>query len=664
MSSMRFSPSFLDEIRARIPISDVIGRRVTWDRRKTQPSRGDYWACCPFHGEKSPSFHCEDSKGRYHCFGCGVSGDHFRFLTELEGLSFPEAVERLAGEAGVPMPARDAEAEKREEGRGGLIAAMKLASDFFRQTLQESEGAKARAYLRDRGMNPVTQKLFGVGYAPEGRNRLKEFLAGKGVAREEIEAAGLVVSGEGIAVSYDRFRDRVMFRILDAREQPIAFGGRAMSSDVAAKYLNSPETDIFHKGNVLYNFAQARRASKAAGTLVVAEGYMDVIALHQAGFEHAVAPLGTALTERQLELLWRTVAEPILCFDGDAAGIKAANRAAQIAIPFLKPGRSLRFALLPEGKDPDDLLRAEGPDAMRAVLTRARPLADLLWMRETAGGTYDTPERRADLEHRLKGLVRTIEDESVRRHYLRDMDDRLRAFFGPAPSTGGYGRGGGAGGEWRGRGRGGGDRIGGGGGRGGAGGPGGMGGRRSPVSDRLSRSSLLRPQGMQAASLREVSIVVGFINHPLLLREAFDYLADVELPPGDLERLRSAVIDVYADELHHSRDELLAAIERQGLLPIFEGFETQLRTVRLWSFLGEAALEDAREAVRQALHLHHKFRSLHRELKAAEQALAVDGDELAYAQVVEINREINNLAGTEALIDGFGVLSGRPAKGI
>ncbi|WP_427023674.1 DNA primase [Aureimonas ureilytica] len=664
MSSMRFSPSFLDEIRARIPISDVIGRRVTWDRRKTQPSRGDYWACCPFHGEKSPSFHCEDSKGRYHCFGCGVSGDHFRFLTELEGLSFPEAVERLAGEAGVPMPARDAEAEKREEGRGGLIAAMKLASDFFRQTLQESEGAKARAYLRDRGMNPVTQKLFGVGYAPEGRNRLKEFLAGKGVAREEIEAAGLVVSGEGIAVSYDRFRDRVMFPILDAREQPIAFGGRAMSSDVAAKYLNSPETDIFHKGNVLYNFAQARRASKAAGTLVVAEGYMDVIALHQAGFEHAVAPLGTALTERQLELLWRTVAEPILCFDGDAAGIKAANRAAQIAIPFLKPGRSLRFALLPEGKDPDDLLRAEGPDAMRAVLTRARPLADLLWMRETAGGTYDTPERRADLEHRLKGLVRTIEDESVRRHYLRDMDDRLRAFFGPAPSTGGYGRGGGAGGEWRGRGRGGGDRNGGGGGRGGAGGPGGMGGRRSAVSDRLSRSSLLRPQGMQAASLREVSIVVGFINHPLLLREAFDYLADVELPPGDLERLRSAVIDVYADELHHSRDELLAAIERQGLLPVFEGFETQLRTVRLWSFLGEAALEDAREAVRQALHLHHKFRSLHRELKAAEQALAVDGDELAYAQVVEINREINNLAGTEALIDGFGVLSGRPAKGI
>ncbi len=667
ISPMRFSPSFLDEIRARIPISDVVGRRVTWDRRKTQPSRGDYWACCPFHGEKSPSFHCEDSKGRYHCFGCGVSGDHFRFLTELEGLSFPEAVERLAGEAGVPMPARDAEAEKREEGRGGLIAAMKLASDFFRQTLQESEGAKARAYLRDRGMNPVTQKLFGVGYAPEGRNRLKEFLAGKGVARDEIEAAGLVVSGEGIAVSYDRFRDRIMFPILDAREQPIAFGGRAMSSDVSAKYLNSPETDIFHKGNVLYNFAQARRASKAAGTLVVAEGYMDVIALHQAGFDHAVAPLGTALTERQLELLWRTVAEPILCFDGDAAGVKAANRAAQIALPLLKPGRSLRFALLPEGKDPDDLLKADGADAMRAVLGRARPLADLLWMRETASGTFDTPERRAELEQRLKGLVRGIEDESVRRHYLSDMDGRLRSFFGP-PAGNGYNRGGG---DWQGR-KGGQDRggrsgMGGGGGnngRSGMGGSGGLGGRRSAVSERLSRSTMLRPPGGQGASLREISIVIGFINHPLLLREAFDYLADLELPPGDLEQLRSAVIDVYADELYHSREELLAAIERQGLLPVFDAFEMQLRLVRLWSVLSNAALEDAREAVRQALHLHHKFRSLHRELKAAEQTLAVDGDELAYAQVVEIKREINNLAGTEALIDGFGVLSGRPAKGI
>ncbi|WP_182085518.1 DNA primase [Aureimonas sp. ME7] len=649
---MRFPPQFLDDIRDRIPISDVIGRRVTWDRRKTQSAKGDWWACCPFHGEKSPSFHCEDAKGRYHCFGCGVSGDHFRFLTELEGMSFPEAVERLAGEAGLPMPARDREEEKREETRATLLDALRLSAEFFRQTLQEADGAKARAYLRDRGINPIVQKTFGLGFAPDSRNRLKEFLAGRGVGRAEIEGAGLVVHGEGIAVSYDRFRDRVMFPILDVRERPIAFGGRAMAAGVPAKYLNSPETEVFHKGQVLFNLASARRAAKATGTLVVAEGYMDVIALHQAGFEHAVAPLGTALTERQLDLLWRTVPEPILCFDGDAAGLKAANRAAELALPLIRPGRSLRFALLPEGKDPDDLVRDTGADAMKGVLERARPLADLLWMRETAAGNFDTPERRAELEQRLKGLMRQIGDENVRRHYLQDIDERLSAYFGPAPS---FSKGGNRD-NWR-RGD---NRQGGGGRRSGAPGA----GRRSPVSDRLARTSLMGGVDTKAAPMREMSILVGFVNHPLLLREAFDYFADLELTSPELERLRSAVIDVHADGHQHTREDILAELDRRMLLPFFQGCEMKLQGVRLWSFLSPAALEDAREAVRQALHLQHRHLSLHRELRAAEAALGTDGDELAHAQLVEIHREINNLAGTEALIDGFGLLSGRPAKGI
>ncbi|RYE73387.1 MAG: DNA primase, partial [Hyphomicrobiales bacterium] len=317
---MRFSPSFLDDIRDRVPISDVIGRRVTWDRKKSQPGKGDFWACCPFHSEKSPSFHCEDQKGRYHCFGCGVSGDHFRFLVEAEGMSFPEAVERMAGEAGLALPERDAAAEKRDEQRSTILDALKLSAEFFAGVLQEADGAKARAYLRDRGLNPATQKMFGLGYAPDSRNRLKEFLSGRGVGKAEVEASGMVVHGEGIAVSYDRFRDRVMFPISDAQERIIAFGGRALSSEISAKYLNSPETDVFHKGATLFNIARARRAAKAAGTLVVVEGYMDTIALHQAGFENVVAPLGTALTDRQLELLWRNAAEPILCFDGDNAG--------------------------------------------------------------------------------------------------------------------------------------------------------------------------------------------------------------------------------------------------------------------------------------------------------------------------------------------------------
>jgi DNA primase len=649
---MRFSPSFLDDIRDRVPISDVIGRRVTWDRKKSQTAKGDFWACCPFHGEKSPSFHCEDQKGRYHCFGCGVSGDHFRFLVEAEGLSFPEAVERLAAEAGLALPARDADAERRDEQRSTILDALKFSAEFFSDLLQEADGAKARAYLRDRGLNPVTQKTFGLGYGPDSRNRLKEYLARKGVGKAEIEASGMVVHGEGIAVSYDRFRDRVMFPIQDAQERIIAFGGRALSPDVSAKYLNSPETDVFHKGATLFNLARARRAAKAAGTLVVVEGYMDTIALHQAGFGHVVAPLGTALTDRQLELLWRNADEPILCFDGDAAGLKAANRAADLALPLLKPGRSLRFALLPDGKDPDDLVRDSGAEAFREVLAAARPLADLLWMRETAGGQFDTPERRADLEHRLKGMTRQIGDENVRRHYLQDVDGRLKSFFGagtaqPRRGDGGrpaYGnrRDGEAGAK--------------------RGGKPGAGPQRSVVSDRLARSSLMKRASLQESSLREVAIVIGFINHPLLFHEAFDYFAELELPQGGLSQLRSAVLDIYAEHHPASRDELLQHLAPDGARSVYEGFQQRLRELRLWTFLEDAAPEDAREAVRQALHLHHRFRSLNRELRSAEEVLGQQPSETAYAHVVEVKREIEALAGTEALIDGFGILSGRGAK--
>jgi DNA primase len=321
---MRFGNSFLDEIRDRVPISTIVGRKVTFDRKKSNQGRGDFWGCCPFHGEKSPSFHCEDRKGRYHCFGCGVSGDHFKFLTEQEGLSFPEAVELVAGLAGVPMPARDPEMEKREKEQASLFDVMELAVKYFEEQLQAGQGAKARGYLRERGLSAATQQQFRLGYASDSRNALKEYLAGKGIAKDQIEACGLVVFGDDIAVSYDRFRDRIMFPIPDAKGRTIAFGGRAMSKDAPAKYLNSPETELFHKGNILYNFAKARKPAQDKGTVIAVEGYMDVIALAQAGFAHAVAPLGTALTERQAELLWKMASEPVLCFDGDQAGTKAA----------------------------------------------------------------------------------------------------------------------------------------------------------------------------------------------------------------------------------------------------------------------------------------------------------------------------------------------------
>ncbi|HLF20957.1 MAG TPA: DNA primase, partial [Aestuariivirga sp.] len=302
---MRFPPSFLDDIRSRVPISSVVGRKVAWDRRKTNPGKGDYWACCPFHGEKTPSFHVDDRKGRYHCFGCKASGDIFTFLVEKEGASFPEAVERLAMEAGLPLPQLSEADVEREEIRASLYDVMEIAAKFFEAELQSARGAKARGYLSDRQLSPPIQKEFRLGFAPDGRSALRSHLAEKNVTLEQMVEAGLVIAGEDIPVAYDRFRDRVMFPIRDPRGKVIAFGGRALNRDAPAKYLNSPETPLFHKGQILYNLDKARGPAHEAGTIIAVEGYVDVIAMHRAGLAFAVAPLGTALTAEQLTLLWR-----------------------------------------------------------------------------------------------------------------------------------------------------------------------------------------------------------------------------------------------------------------------------------------------------------------------------------------------------------------------
>ncbi|PHP64880.1 DNA primase [Zhengella mangrovi] len=635
---MRFPQSFLDEIRDRVPISAVVGSRVSFDRKKSNPGKGDYWACCPFHGEKTPSFHCEDRKGRYHCFGCGVSGDHFRFLTELDGMPFPEAVERIAEMAGVPMPARDPEAERREQQRASLTDVMDMAARFFEEKLQSADGAKARAYLRGRELGSAIQREFRLGYAPDSRNALKEFLASKGVGKDQIEACGLVVHGPEIPVSYDRFRDRIMFPITDTRGRVIAFGGRAMSADVPAKYLNSPETELFHKGRVLYNHGPARRAAQEAGTVVAVEGYMDVIALAQAGIRHAVAPLGTALTEEQMDLLWRIGGEPILCFDGDQAGLKAAWRAADLILPSVKPGHTARFALLPEGQDPDDLIKGSGVDAMQAVLNEARPLADLIWMRETAGGVFDTPERRAELEKRLRDAVFRIQDESVRHHYLQDMRERAQSFFGAPPRRGPGERG-------RGNDRGG-PRFGGG------------ASSRFAVSESLTRSALVR-RAQGGLPLREAVLVLSLANHPVLLDQHFEDCDQLDLESPDLRRLLAVLFDALAHGRAGNRDETLAAVREAGLGDVLDQADGLVRRARQWTALGEAASEDAREGFLQALHLHRSARGLHKELKAAELALASEPTDANYRRLLDIQDQMRQARTTEAIIDGFGVASGR-----
>lgn len=427
---MRFSESFLDEIRDRVPISAVIGPRVSWDRKKSHAQKGDWWACCPFHGEKSPSFHCEDRKGRYHCFGCGVSGDHFRFLTEHDGLSFPEAVEKLAEMAGVPMPVRDADSDRRDARRATLHDVMEMATAFFEQQLQIGAGAKARAYLRERGLTTATQQAFRLGYAPDSRNALKEHLAAKGVAKDQIEACGLVVHGDDIPVSYDRFRDRIMFPIPDSRGKIIAFGGRAMAKDAPAKYLNSPETEIFRKGEVLFNFARARPAVRDAGTVIAVEGYMDVIALAQAGIANAVAPLGTALTEKQLDLIWRMSDDPIFAFDGDKAGQKAAFRIVDLVFPKLKSGKSVKFAMLEGGNDPDDFIRQKGSESFRELLKNAIPLHEFFIQRRKAELPLDTPEHLATFEKKLYDDIEQIADSTIKRYYRSHVRLRIYELFG------------------------------------------------------------------------------------------------------------------------------------------------------------------------------------------------------------------------------------------
>ncbi|UNK39107.1 DNA primase [Shinella sp. H4-D48] len=659
---MRFSNAFLDEIRDRVPISDVIGRRVTWDRKKTNVSRGDYWACCPFHGEKSPSFHCEDRKGRYHCFGCGVSGDHFRFLTDLDGLSFPEAVQQIADLAGVAMPQPDPQAEQREKERMGLVEVMEMATRFFEDQLQTPAGAKARAYLRDRGLTGRTIETFRLGYAPESRNALKEHLARKGVPKEAMEACGLVVHGPDIPVSYDRFRDRIMFPIHSVREKVIAFGGRAMSPDAPAKYLNSNETELFHKGSVLYNHSRARKAAqgagragsaaqddRATGTIIAVEGYMDVIALYQAGIENAVAPLGTALTENQLDLLWRMTPEPVLCFDGDGAGIRAANRAADLALPLIKPERTVRFALLPDGKDPDDLVRHEGRAPFDKVMANARPLADMIWNREVQGASFDTPESRAALEARLRQVTAVIADEDVRRHYQQAMRERLNTFFRPAQRQGGGGNFGG-------------NRQQRSGGRGGQQGNAGATG----ISDRLARSALVRG-AQELPALRESVLALTVVNHPGLLFSDYDDIASIEYDNRDLQRLWSALLGIAGSVgARLERDRLIEDLEAAGFEALLKGLEQQIRNSRLWTATAEAAPEDAREGYLQALALHKRTRALLWQRRELERELAVsteEGDDERVPQILralqEVQLETVRMENQEAIIEGFGVLSGR-----
>ncbi|HXI85955.1 MAG TPA: DNA primase, partial [Parvularculaceae bacterium] len=405
----RFTPEFIDELKSRLRPSDVIGRYVKLKKRGNT-----WWGLSPFNNEKTPSFTVSDQRGTYHCFSSQNHGDIIKFLTDTQGLSFHEAVERLASEAGMELPKGDPGEAERAEKRKGLAEACAAAAKFFSAMLRRADGRAGADYLRARGVAAEQIEAFGLGYAPDSKTALRDHLINKGYKEETLVEAGLLIKPDDGGPAYDRFRGRVMFPILGPKNQVIAFGGRALDPNARAKYLNSPETPLFHKGDVLYNYDAARKAAEAEKSpLIVCEGYMDVIALWGAGIRRAVAPLGTALGERQLALLWRVSDEPALCFDGDAAGLAAAFRSIDRALPLLKPGKSLSFIFLPNGQDPDDLVRAGGAAAFKSAAEAALPLAEVLWRRETEGKRLDTPERRAALRSDLRTLVKSIADKDV-----------------------------------------------------------------------------------------------------------------------------------------------------------------------------------------------------------------------------------------------------------
>ncbi|NSX54030.1 DNA primase [Parasulfitobacter algicola] len=422
---MSLPPGFLDELRTRISLTQVVGRKVMWDTRKSNQGKGDMWAPCPFHQEKTASFHVDDRKGFYYCFGCHAKGDAISFVRETENVGFMEAIEILARETGMPMPERDPQAQEKADKRSELAQVMEQAVQYYRLQLKTAAAQDAREYLTRRGLSEATQGRFDIGFAPDMRQGVFQHLTSKGVEADLVVDAGLAARPDDGGEPYDRFRGRIIFPIRDPRERCIGLGGRAMDPNARAKYLNSPETELFDKGRSLYNHGPAREAAGKGVPLVVAEGYMDVIALSEGGFEATVAPLGTAITEDQLRLLWRIAPEPIIALDGDKAGLRAAQRLVDLALPMLEAGQSLRFAIMPDGQDPDDLIRAQGAGAFQKLLDNALPMVQLLWRREIEGKVFDSPERKASLDKALREKIKLIRDPSIRSHYGEEIK-RLR----------------------------------------------------------------------------------------------------------------------------------------------------------------------------------------------------------------------------------------------
>ncbi|HVZ05365.1 DNA primase [Hyphomicrobium sp.] len=634
---MRFNPNFLDEIRARLPVSQVVGRKVALKK-----AGREYKGLSPFKAEKTPSFTVNDQKGFYHCFASGEHGDIFTFLMKIEGLEFPEAVERLAAEAGVPMPKQPERNAAEDDQRDRLYRLLEASAAFFEDSLRSATGGVARRYLEQRGLARETIQTFRLGFAPNSRSALTAHLKAKGFSSADMAMSGMLIAGADIPEPYDRFRNRVMFPILDLKGRVIAFGGRTLDKDAPAKYLNSPETPLFHKGHTLFNAARARTAAHDKDRVIVVEGYMDVLALSEAGFAETVAPLGTALTEDQLKLLWRFAPEPTLCFDGDGAGRKAADRAVEVALPWLKPGHSVAFAFLPEGIDPDDLIRQQGAGAMSEVLSKTRPLVDVLWDREVQAAPVVTPEQRAALEARLFALIGTIQDATVRSHYQREVRDRLyqlgrqRNAFRTGLSNGSPLAAGRfqasharptMGQDWKARER---ARL---------TGPERRSVKKNTFPELVNASPELAGH-VQSIPPREALMLKTMMNHPWLIDEHAEAIAAIDFASRPLSALRDEILAVHARQNSLDRATLGTQLSKSGVAKVVDLVARTITHISDRFAEPDASATDVESAWNHILSLHQRQDALERALKAAEEAWYRDCTEEAETHLLDIKRQI------------------------
>jgi DNA primase len=524
---MSLPNGFLDELRSRICLSDVVGRKVQWDLRKSNQARGDMWAPCPFHQEKTASFHVDDNKGFYYCFGCQAKGDAIGFIKETENVNFIEAVEILASEVGLQMPEFDPKSKEKADRNKILLEIMEQSVNFFRLTLNSNQGKHALEYLKKRGLSSDAIERFEIGFAPADQTTLTQKLIDKGYDLDAIIETGMSVKSDESNRLYDRFRGRIMFPIRDSRGRCIAFGGRSLDPTARAKYLNSPETPLFDKGSNLYNLVSARSAVGRGEPLIVAEGYMDVIALDSGNFNGAIAPLGTAITEKQLQLMWRISPEPIIALDGDKAGLRAAYRLIDLSLPLLRTGKALRFSIMPEGKDPDDLIRNEGASVFKNLIDEAVPMVDLIWKRETEGKSFDSPERRAGLDKSLSDAIALIKDKNLKNHYRDALFQARRQFFGRqnAGTTAFKNN-----------------------------------SRLMPQSDTKSSFLVAADEKTVSAQIRESTVIAVLMNFPELIEIFYDELIMIDLASPDCDLILKELVKLDNGTKAEIKNELMEKI--------------------------------------------------------------------------------------------------------